>query len=260
MTSATQKIDIDESAAGRFADRWKAARLRALSRFTQSRKNLDEYALLKEIELSFHEDVLRTVFDESRRCGVDVAKEVGRTLSVCEISNLISESRVSCFCEIWERDDAGLSRYLKRIGCPQRNSAFVCDYWREAADGLVMGLGDDAGFARHRSLGHGDDECLDFVYTAWEKKHQFGSVPMAIEEALTDIKEDLSKLGAEFTLIGFSEGVLFYRLMGTEGPLCGVGRKLLLDQLVKKLKSAAIHIRPNIEFRDVTPRPVLEGA
>ena len=186
-----------------------------------------------------------------------MAREAGRALIANEISEVVYRSKLACFSKSWRPEDAGGSLSLRREGCAQGAGCFGCDYYREATDGLVMGLGDDARYARHLSLGHGNDECLDFIYSAEHKHRQFGAIPAFVEQAAQTIREDLLKLGAEFKLIGFSEGVLFYSLEGSKTPLCGAGRTLLTNQLLTKLKTAVAGVWKNTIFQDITPRPVL---
>jgi hypothetical protein len=115
-----------------------------------------------------------------------------------------------------------------------------------------MGLGEEARFARHRSLGHGDIHCLDVLYPVSEGTHRFGEIPKEMMEKLSHLSEPFSRTGISFNGVGFSEGTLYFRVEGTH--LCGPGRNLLLDQWRRKVGKDL----PNIHLVDITPRSVFE--
>ncbi|MCU0696812.1 MAG: hypothetical protein MUC96_09805 [Myxococcaceae bacterium] len=148
----------------------------------------------------------------------------------------------------WQRlpdDDAYV---LERRACGA--SRHVCDAWREATDGLFLGLCGEARTTRHRSGGCGDAVCLDVVYTRADSPLRHGVFPEEMLRPLEAVARFLNRLaGTSVRFLGVSEGVLLYELH-VDG--CGGGAA------VTELLRRSIRSRwPRLEVRDVTPRAVL---
>ncbi|HLU69349.1 MAG TPA: hypothetical protein VKZ88_01120, partial [Fibrobacteria bacterium] len=112
----------------------------------------------------------RAVFDKSRKLARSLSHHLGVSFEVQDFEALLTTSGVSCFQGEWSARPH--ARVLSRAGCdacPQSGAA-ACDYWREALDGLVVGLGDTERLARHASVRHGDAGCIDVFYAERSRK------------------------------------------------------------------------------------------
>ena len=264
-----------------FGLRWQKARLSALKSLLNEKgdpSSADEQALIaQEMELlsrvpdELHEQALRRVFDYSRQLGVSVSRFLVLSLEISDFSEILESTKVPCFQGKWRIHNE--AQVLERKGCPSLATlkSFGCDYWREALDGLVMGAGDTERLARHRSLGHGDQECVDVLFTenysvprvvSQEQKSvspslkKYGPVPSELIQALGEISKRFETMRVRLHVDGFSEGALYYRLETDEGVLCGAGGKLLHDSFSKELAKKF----PEILTRDSSPLAVYGGS
>lgn len=203
------------------------------------------------------DSLLRRVFDNSRKLALSLSKRLGVTFEPADFQSLLSGSPIPCFRGVWSpRNNA---RILGRSGCGfcVEAGAFACDYWREALDGLVMGLGETERLARHASVRHGDSECIDVLFTE-AREGQAGSLawgPLPEHMAL-----DLFEMAAYFQrqkgipieLKGFREGVLYFAFGASTDPLCGTAG--LLSHYFHELIRGKF---PGLSLKDVTPQAVL---
>lgn len=257
-----------------FQDKWKKSRLSALKEVLgeKSAGISDEELLLKQVDTETKEKVLRKVFDNSRRLGLSVAKYLGLSWETSDLADLLPHVHVPCFSHPWRKHNSAY--VLERSGCESfsKTGSLGCDYWREALDGLVMGVGENERLSRHRSMGHGDSECLDVIFTevfhpprvvsatdpAESKKvsQKFGPLPENMSESLKPITRHFESMKIKLTLEGLSEGILYYRLDANEGVLCGAGGKLMHDSFSREMAK----LYPNIAIRDVAPLAVYGGS
>ena len=217
------------SATEQLALLWHRARVHALARSTGTllpdASPQAEAAAVVTLTPTQQEALERAVFDTSRLAGRALARRWGGPLSTGRIAECLSETPLPSLHGLWTHTGAALT--LTREGCGTSPCAAVCRYWREAIDGLVMGLGDEARFSRHRSQGHGDEHCLDVFYPEAHRDQRWGAVPGDVQAALTPVTQTLQAGGVTLTLLGCSERVLFYRLASSAGPACGAGGILL---------------------------------
>lgn len=201
--------------------------------------------------------LLRNVFDNSRKLALSLSKRFGITFEPADFQNLLVASGIPCAQGTWSsRSNA---RVLVRKGCGFCRSAGagVCDYWREAMDGLVMGLGDKERFARHASVRHGDGECIDVFFTESESggldSNAWGPIP---EHMALDLFEAAAYFqhenGVPMELKGYREGVLYYALGASTDPLCGTAG-LLISKFIGMVREKY----PGLAFMDATPQAVL---
>lgn len=198
-----------------------------------------------------HERLLRAVFDTSREFGLRLARFTGRPWTHAEIRTFVAEAGVPCFSGRWTDVDADAA-VLARTQCPATPGVLACSYWREALDGLTMGLGDRARHARHRSIGHGDARCIDVLYDQSASQHRYGPIPNDLATAAAPVIERMAHNGTRLELIGYSTGSLFYTTSTSRGRPCGAGNGLLLTAF----RNAVAKIVPRIEMIDATPRGV----
>lgn len=268
-----------------FSLRWQKARLSALrsllvgvdlsalssGKFEGLNFSEQEIGLLKLVPEDLRELTLRKVFDYSRQLGLGLSKFLGVSLELSDFSDILAGTNVPCYQGRWRTRNQ--AQVLERIGCKsvRELGSFGCDYWREALDGLVMGAGDTERLARHRSLGHGDQECVDvlfseeysvprLVHTDGEIKRapikKYGPIPGEILQEIEPLSKRFEAMKVHLYVDGLSEGALYYRLEADEGVLCGAGGKLLHDSFCKDLMKRFPHITP----KDAAPLAVYGGS
>lgn len=258
-------------------EKWQKARLAAIKNVAMSTDlvldySLDESSLLARIDESQRDLLLRQVFDNSRKLGLSLVKYLGMTWEVSDLIEILPHLELPCFAGSWYlHNDAYI---LQRAGCVSLQTAgrFGCDYWREALDGFVMGVGDAERLARHRSKGHGDDECFDILFseiytiapmatqplvsTTEQKSKKFGPIPIDLDASLAKIVAYFLSMKIHLKLEGYSEGILYYQLHAEEGATCGA-RGNVLESI---LKDEISKISENIKIQDVSPLAVYGGS
>lgn len=260
------KLNLDQ-----FANRWQKARVSALLRtcdLPSVGTDKTEENLLKQYFSKSQraadgglntsaENLYRAVFDYSRLLGLSLSKFLGLTFEVQDFQELLKKSGIPCAQGNWE--ERSNARVLNRKGCdfcPQAG-AQVCDYWREALDGLVMGLGDKERFVRHACARHGDSTCVDVFYReAGERPENslaWGTLPEHMSPILSEICHDFeNKMKVPVLLKGLREGVLYFEFkLPTDGH-CG-GGQLLIGAFQRKVQK---HY-PGLKVQETTPRAVL---
>lgn len=232
-----------------FVNRWKKAREQALG------KSLNEEESLELIPIVERDEVLRKVFLDSRRLAQSFSKYHSLSFELEDFQDLLNQAKISCFQGRWgERHGA---RVLDRPACSYavKAGSFACDYWREALDGIIMGLGEEERYARHGCARHDGGPCVDVLFTEAAVKstseHGFGKIPEALVTELAEITEQFQvnmKTAVEF--VGYSAGVLYFRF--PQGTACGSGG-VYKSALQSKIQSK----HPYIHLQDVSPRAVL---
>lgn len=234
-----------------FQRRWSAARVSALRTALGPEASGNEAALIAAAATANPELALRAVFDASRALGRSAAKHHGVTLELNDFALLFAGSAGPCFRGEWT--STGPALRLQRNGCAASHGGFLCDFWREAADGLVMGAGDDARLARHQSAGHGDPGCVDVLFDDGpvKKEARFSPVPEHVRERLSPVVRLFEQLGAALHFEGINEGVLHYRLESKD-PLCGATGKTARERLAGEVARRF----PGLQLQDTSPLAV----
>jgi hypothetical protein len=188
---------------------------------------------------------------------MSLSKLLGVSYEVQDFQNLLENSGIPCVQGNWESRPT--ARILSRKGCDfcKTSGANACDYWREALDGLVMGLGDKERLARHASVRHGDSACVDVFYFDGEggKKASlaWGPLPEHMAQNLLGICDDFEcKMKASIQIKGMSEGVLYFEFKSSTDVLCS-GGQLLTSTFQRKIQKNY----PGLVVQEVTPRAVL---
>jgi hypothetical protein len=256
--------------------RWRKARVRAISGLLRGSSlskdcanDVIEMDLLKEvIDLELATKVLRQVFDVSRALGVSASRFFAVSFENHDFVELLRESGISCYSNsfvsknsTWVSERTGCSAFTQLSEAASANgwkaSRFFCEYWREALDGLVMGLGEDERTARHESLGAGDSRCIDILYVEsapGSKDNRYGVVPPLITQAFSDLTALLQAQQYRLVLEGYSEGTLFYQVESRQTKLCGTGGDLIHQTIAR---SAAKKF-PGLRVKNVAPYAVEE--
>jgi hypothetical protein len=239
------------------AQRWGRARRAALLAILGEDSPEEEDALIERASARDFSELCRRVFENSLVLGQGFARYYGAQPGLEELPGVLGRLGVACLVGSWRRVEEEPALLLERDGCGANPSASRCDYWREACDGLVLGLTGGLRHTRHRSLGHADTHCLDLLYANPESPLRFGPLPPEMVPGLASIQRFIRGFGkgADVTFLGVSEGVLSYEF--TAGSRCGGGEDLerLITQCVRQRF-------PGLTLRNGSPRAVLapEGA
>jgi hypothetical protein len=231
------------------ADRWARARRAALRAVAGRVDGEADEALAQR---AFEVDALeaaRVTFDNSLMLGKGFRRHHGPVPFV-ELGQALEALGGPCLRGRWRAHPREAAFVLERKPCGGSCEA-VCDAWREALDGLVLGVSGEGRATRHRSGGHGDDACVDVVYLDPESPLRFGFIPEAMREGLDAVARFLNGLkGTRVRFLGVAEGVLAYEL---EVDGCGG------TEAVTALLTRAVASRwPALRVRDVSPRSPFE--
>jgi len=246
-----------------FSQRWLRARKAAIHSALALPVGVDgeeEKFLLQKVQPDQREAVLKAVFDLSRKLGVSLSRHLSLSLGAQDFSELLPLIASPCFSSRWRIHNE--AQVATRPGCVFIDGlgSFGCDYWREALDGLVMGASDDVRLARHRSVGHGDADCVDVLFCDKGSgpkpgKHR-GEVPVEYAQGLEVLTRQFQEKGITLRWEGYSEGVLFYRMEAGAKPLCGAGGQLMHGALKGEVRK----FFPELELRDGSPLAVIGDA
>ena len=193
---------------------------------------------------------------------MSLSKFLGLSFEIQDFQNLLEKSGIPCVQGRWEsRKNA---KILSRKGCDfcPKSGVNACDYWREALDGLVIGLGDKERLARHASIRHGDTACVDVFYFDGfyfdpegrkETSLAWGPLPEHMAKNLMEICEDFERvMKVSILLKGLNEGVLYFEFKSSTDALCS-GGQLLTSTFQRKIQKQY----PGLVIQEVTPRAVL---
>lgn len=261
-----------------FSERWYRARMAGLGNVLADYSEGEPFVQNKENDLlrlisqnpERRELALKNVFDYSRRFAISASRHMGISFEIADFAKVLPFMGISCFSTLWRNHNQ--AQVLERKGCHTFSDlglgSFGCDYWREALDGLVMGLGENERLSRHRSQGHGDADCLDVLYAEeaqlpkivslespydeLRNNPKFGLVPSEMLANLEKVIKRFAGMKANLMLEGLSEGTLYYRLEGEESVLCGAGANIMHDLLKRDLEK----LYPGLLAKDVSPQAV----
>lgn len=272
MKEEAPKIDTDE-----FHQRWLKARVAALHKANAGSlsessasviDNFDEAELVdkyfsdnqiatSEEKTKKKDTLLRNIFDNSRLLARSLSKHLGLTFEVHDFKTLLETSKIPCVQGDWE--SRLTAQVLTRTDCGfcSKSGSNACDYWREALDGLVMGLGDKERLARHASVRHGDSLCVDvfFIDNQGRKETPFawGPIPEHMSEKIETIcKEFEAQMKVSILIKGMSESILYFTYSSSTDMHCS-GGQLLTFTFQRKIKQ----FYPGLSVQEVTPRAVL---
>jgi hypothetical protein len=254
-----------------FATRWGKARLQAcaMTLVEVHANNPDlvtpnEYELLALCSPEKKDELLKNVFDLSRALASSASRYYKVAFEIQDLAKVLSLSGSPCVGGQWSTYKEAY--IYSRKGCAQfsKIGSLVCDYWREACDGLVMGLGEDERFTRHSSIGHGDPECLDVIFVdkpTRSKSNEHGSemkwlpLPEFLKKDLDAVVERMNRLRVKVEFLGYAEGKVYYLLENKEDPtsaLCGPGGRYFHE----KLKEEVNKTQPELIIQDAAPLAV----
>ncbi|MCC6278906.1 MAG: hypothetical protein IT289_13415 [Oligoflexia bacterium] len=239
------------------SNRWKRARVSAIREIGDGREENEFLAILETLSIDSFEKLLKIVFFNSRKLGNSYQKSIGLTWERSDFVLYLSQLGSPCLSGSWSGSAKADS--LKRKGCSSGvcHGQRYCQYWREAVDGLVLGLSVDVGFARHASVNAGDSFCEDVIYqdeaslsdAIWENRSRWGSLPNNMRDDLDSITQKLSRQNIDLRFLGVAEGNLFYKLEPKKNLTCGSAGALYRSQIEFMVKQKF----PQIKLRDASP-------
>lgn len=230
--------------------RWEKARKAAFScAVPDSESNLKtEEELFENLDDVSRQNVLKNVFKNSLKLGSGFSSFLNVTLELEDFQTLFGEigNTVPCFRRQKLHEDDGI--VFERKPCNSK----LCDFYREAIDGLVLGLSEEVMFSRHRSAEHGDQFCRDALFSTRESPLRFGLLPNEFKAALKPVYEKFSRLKLVLEVFGMSEGIIFYTLSREGEPLCGASS----DMFHTLFKTEIAKISERYKVKDVSPAAV----
>ncbi len=279
MTAKAAGFDYD---SGEFLRRWEKARMSAFdtldrddgrgSAIADDSPAADEAARLErffarqpgatadpEAQAERKDALLRGVFGNSRRLALSFSRHHGISFEIQDFQSLLQASGIPCFQGDWIAH--GQARSLNRAGCGACEGAghHACEYWREALEGLVAGLGESERIARHACARRGDAACIDVLFTDTAARRDpslaWGPLPghMALE-LLEAAEYARLRTGTGIELKGVNEGVLGFEVRSATDGRCGDG-KAAIARFAERVRERF----PGLALKDVTPLAVMGG-
>ncbi|NJM09467.1 MAG: hypothetical protein HC883_00770 [Bdellovibrionaceae bacterium] len=203
------------------------------------------------------EEFLKSVFLNSRNLGLSYQKANNLTWEKSDFSAFAKDLGSPCLGGVWDKKTS--AHVLSRGGCGSGKSAGqrFCQYWREAIDGLVIGISDDVGFVRNSSVGVGDDSCVDVFYddesiptdAIWDNANKWGALPNEIRGELELIELKFGEMKIDLKFLGLSERNLLYKLEPKENLTCGSAGSIYRSHLEKLIKEKF----PRYGLKDASP-------
>lgn len=239
--------------ANDLATRWHHARRAALrASFSESDPTQSEEDLLSLALPRDPEGALRRGFEYSKKLGNGFRSHHGLDLTLADLALLLPRLSTPCAGSTWTKTEHPLHYRSERRGCATgRSIPRACDFYREALDGLVLGLSGLAYHARHESIGSGADRCVDVIYVHPQSPVRFGPIPEDVAEGLAQVRNTtrIFDSTARLDFLGISEGVLYYSLVSApESP------NLKLTTVIERSVQRRY---PGLIARDASPRAVL---
>lgn len=240
-----------------FQRRWQAARIAALKQGAEvaaDQPAATEEALLQQILPAQREAVLKAVYANTRKLGHSALRYFALLWDTDDVREVLAQADVPCLQGQWRHD--GPQVVVERHGCsmPQQCGTLGCDYWQEAMDGLLMGLGDAVRHTRHRSAGHGDACCRDVFHShsaaGTQERAAYGPVPEHLGAFLRNLTPQCVPAHVQVTFVGYAAGVVYYQ---ATAPGMGCGSQLwptILQRAVAKTY-------PTLRLQDLAPSAVL---
>lgn len=200
---------------------------------------------------------LRRTFDNSLRLGQGYAGFHRAPIAPEQLPFVLPRLDAPCLRGRWAEVECEAGFWLERPPCQLPAPRAFCDHWREAINGLVLGLTFGVCHARHRSAGHGDPACVDLFYADPESPLRFGALPPELAPGLQSVRRLVSRFkgGARVEFLGVSEGELLYQLSVDPARMgCGGAGAHPLRQMVERCLRKRF---PALSARELSPRPVL---
>lgn len=238
--------------------RWQLARESAYNKIFEDRKQENEFLLeLNKLEEEKFEELLKSIFLNSRNLGLSYQKSKNLTWEKSDFTAFANKLGSSCLAGLWELKPS--AHVLSREGCDsgKKIGRRYCQYWREAIDGLVVGISDEVGFVRNSSISVDDERCIDVFFdeessptdAIWSNANKWGALPDSIKEDLEGIQQKFEKMKINLKFLGISEKNLLYKLEPKENLTCGSAGTIYRSHLEKLVKEKF----PFFSLKDASP-------
>lgn len=254
LLSLTENV---QETIGDLSKRWQGSRLAAIRTVTRLTTESDFFHSLHDFKEDQFESILKTVFLNSRKLGQGYQRSYGISWELIDFSTYLTGLGSPCLKGNWSASSSSVS--LIRSGCGAGNDGGLrfCQYWREATDGLTLGLSDSTGYARHGCMNAGDKSCIDVFYqdelvptdAIWKSQYKWGVLPEEMRPDLELIEKKFSGLKIDLKFLGVSENNLFYKLEPKENLTCGSAGTIYRNHLEKMIENKF----PSIRLRDASP-------
>lgn len=250
-TAVTPSEAVDD-----LSRRWRRARLAAARAVTGAPAEADDEAALTACAAETDPvELHRRLFEHSARLGDGFVRFHRHRVTLDELPALLTALDSPCLAAVrWEAVSGEPTLRGTRPPCRASCDAATCDAWREAIDGLVLGLTGEGRHTRTASAGHGQAGCVDVITMDPESPHRHGELPDDVVPVLEGVQRFVRQFqGADVRFLGVSEGVLLYQLdVSGCGDTRGAARAHVEATLAKKL--------PHLGLRELSPRPVLDDS
>lgn len=229
---------MDPEALDDLADRWRRARAAAARPLAPGDADGSD---------ADGDEAQKRAFEYSLRLGRGFVKHHHTPLALSDLPELFRRLTMPCLQGSLRAIDGEAALVLERAGCAE--GAPACDVHREAIAGLLLGLTGTVRHARHDSLRHGGERCVDVLYEDAESRLRFGAIPDSARGAIESVKRLVRAFDSsvELSFLGVSEGALFYRITRDAG---GVGVQSLVERTLRRRLPSLVPV-------EISPRPVL---
>lgn len=249
----------DAFSAEDFLSRWQQARISSLLKAIPHATDRSESALLQhasKLAEETRDQILKDVFLCSWQLGQSTKRYFGLIWEIHDFKDVLNQSKIRCLQGDWT--STSNHAVLQRPGCEQGSSlgSFVCNYWREAVDGIVMGCGASARYARLKNKMLNDNQCEDVFFLEEDaEKNLYPPVPDTMLATLKPVLASISRLKISVELKGLRDGHLYYDLVTDPSLNCSsvpsIASNLLQQQMNKHF--------PQIKLVSVSPRSVMDS-
>ncbi len=238
--------------------RWKLAREGAYGKIFEVAKHEAEFLLdLNQLVEEKFEELLKAIFINSRLLGLSYQKAKSLTWEKSDFTAFADKLGSPCLAGVWEQKPS--AHVLSREGCGsgKKSGRRYCQYWREAIDGLVVGISDEVGFVRNSSIAVDDEKCIDVFFdeessptdAIWSNSNKWGALPASIKSDLEGIQQKFEEMKIDLKFLGISEKNLLYKLEPKENLTCGSAGTMYRTHLEKLVKEKF----PLFSLKDASP-------
>ncbi|MBW7874611.1 MAG: hypothetical protein H3C47_01330 [Candidatus Cloacimonetes bacterium] len=214
-------------------------------------------ASLNELEVEQFEQLLNQLFLNSSQLGRGYQKHIGLSWEKEDFQNHLSSFAIPCFAGNWIVKPKAVA--LLRTGCKtgQDFGSRACQYFRESIDGLVLGLSDEVGYARHHSVMSGDTTCKDVFFNEepiptdamWRNPDRYAPASENMQVELDLLVHEFDRQKMKLSFLGLLENALVYKMEPKEAVGCSASVSFFRNLLIQKIKQKF----PHLTLRDASP-------
>lgn len=228
-----------------FANLYADLRKRILGEFLFIENDNENAALdkLKELPEPKFLKLIGKISEKSREFAQFLLKGHDEPFTPEDIVDFLNKTDIPCLSSGWKLLDDNSTFRRFRTHCPGTVCSHKCTYLRESVKGLVEGLSTNVKYSRHRSIGHGDKMCIDLIYNSDDSDQKFGIIPDEIDELIKPVGEKLEEYYFRLITDGYSEGILYYRLINKKTTFDTLNFNLAKEVLQQTFLEKLPHVR-----------------